>query len=138
MDTYFRPHLLKVAVDAVRRQTYENIELILVNNGGTAETVDYLHELETQDKRVKLVHFKENQYKPFEPGLIIQVCYNAGLSAATGDYVFHQSDDDVIADDYVEKMVALFGGNRARTNAAGLARRIHPDGPRIPQVRSPH
>jgi len=59
MDTYYRPELLKDAVNAVFRQTHENIELILVNNGATSETVDYLLELSELDRRVKLVHFKE-------------------------------------------------------------------------------
>ena len=61
IDTYFRPALLKEAVAALFRQTYDNLEIILVNNGATPETVEYLHEVAALDKRGKLVHFEENQ-----------------------------------------------------------------------------
>ena len=46
--TYNRPALLMEAVAALRRQTYENMEIILINNGATAETVAYLHEVHSQ------------------------------------------------------------------------------------------
>lgn len=120
IDTYYRPVLLREAVEGLFRQTYDKLEIILVNNGATPETIEYLYEIEAQDKRVKLVHFKENQYRPRDAHRIIRVCYNAGLQAATGDYVFHQADDDLMADDYVEKMVALFKGNSECTTAAGI------------------
>lgn len=136
IDTYFRPRLLKVAVEAVLRQTYENVELILVSNGATSETLDYLDDISAKDQRVKLVHFTENQYKPNQPGLIVEACYNAGLKAATGDYVLHQADDDVIADDYVDKMVALFAANAACSTAAGLPSSIDIDGNLLPEPRT--
>ena len=120
MDTYYRPTLLKEAVEALFRQTYDNLEIILVNNGATPETIEYLHEVAALDQRVKLVHFKENQFSFDEPLKMIRVCFNAGLEVATGDYVWYQSDDDIIADDYAEKMIALFKGNPDCITAAGL------------------
>jgi len=120
MDTFYRPALLKDAVNAVLRQTYENIEIILVNNGATRETVEYLLELSELDGRVKLVHFQENQYSVDDPLKMLDVCLNAGLRVATGDYIWYQSDDDFMADDYVEKMVRLFVDNPECTTAAGL------------------
>ena len=120
MDTYYRPAMLKEAVEALFRQTYDNLEIILVNNGATPETVEYLHEVDALDKRVKLIHFKENQFSFDDPLRMIRVCLNAGLEAATGDYVWYQSDDDIIADDYAEKMVALFKENPDCITAAGL------------------
>ena len=120
MDTYYRPAMLKEAVEALFRQTYDNLEIILVNNGATSETVEYLHEVDALDKRVKLVHFKENQFSFDDPLKMIRVCCNAGLEVATGDYVWYQADDDIIADDYAEKMVALFKENPDCITAAGL------------------
>jgi len=120
ITTYYRTALLKEAVNALFRQTYKHLEIILINNGATPEIIEYLHKVESQDKRIKLIHFKENQYSKNDPMKYIAVCLNAGLKAATGDYVFHQSDDDMIADDYAEKMVALFKENPDCTTAAGL------------------
>lgn len=128
MDTYNRPGLLKEAVDALFRQTYDNLEIILVNNAATEETKEYLHRIATSDRRVKLVHFSENQYSFNDPLKMIDVCLNAGLEVATGDYVWYQADDDLIADDYAEKMVRLFEGNPDCTTAAGLPVSIDIDG----------
>lgn len=119
MDTYYRPAMLKEAVEALFRQTYDNLEIILVNNGATPETVEYLHQVEALDKRVKLVHFQENQFTWKDPVMLVN-CWNAALEVATGDYLWYQADDDLIADDYAEKMVDLFRGNPECTSAAGL------------------
>lgn len=100
MPTYYRLGLLKEAVNALVRQTYEHLELILISNGATSEIIDYLHDVQSQDNRVKLIFFEENQYSESDPLKYIDVCLNAGLREATGDYVFYQSDDDMIADDY--------------------------------------
>jgi len=120
MDTYNRPALLKEAVSALFRQTYDNLEIILVNNGATPETVEYLYEVAALDKRVKLVHFKENQYSPDDPLKMCDVCPNAALREARGDYIWYQADDDWIADDYADKMVRLFVENPECITAAGL------------------
>lgn len=120
IDTYYRPALLREAVGALQRQKYENLEIILVNNGATAETVAYLHEVASLDSRIKLIHFRENQYSPDDPVKMLDTCANEALRQATGDYVFYQADDDLIADDYAEKMVALFKENPDCTTAAGL------------------
>ncbi len=119
LDTYYRPKMLMEAVSAIRRQTYENLEIILINNAAMPENVEYLHHVSSIDDRIKLIHFEENQFSWDDPLKLVN-CYNAGLQEATGDYVWHQSDDDVMADDYVEKMVELFMGDPDCITAAGL------------------
>jgi len=141
IDTYYRPALLKEAVAAILRQTYSNLELILVNNGATPETVDYLYEIEAHDHRVKLVHFEENQFSWDDPQKLIDICLNAALKVATGEYVWYQGDDDLISDNYAEKMVSLFEGNSECITAAGLPIVIDIDGhimdtkPRVSNIR---
>lgn len=135
MDTYYRPAMLKEAVNALYRQTYDNLEIILINNGATQETVEYLDEISERDKRIRLLHFKENQYSPDDPVKMLYTCLNPALEMATGDYIWYQSDDDIIADDYAEKMVALFLGNPDCTTAAGLPVSINADGKVIQEPR---
>jgi hypothetical protein len=60
--------------------------------------------------------------------MMVDTCLNAGLQVATGDYIWYQSDDDLIADDYAEKMVALFKNDTDCTTAAGLPISIDYDG----------
>ena len=120
MDTYNRPALLREALNAIVNQTYEKLEIIFVNNGGTKETVEILHEIAAKDQRIKLVHFQENQYSPEDPTKMVYTCLNAALKIAQGDYVWYQSDDDVLSQDYAEKMVKLFEHNSECITAAGL------------------
>jgi hypothetical protein len=128
LDVYYKPHFLKLAVEAIFRQTYKNLEIILINNGATEETIECLYEFEKIDERVKLIHFKENQYSPEDPLKMIAVCLNEALQAATGEYVFYQSYDDLLADDYAEKMIQLFQENPDCTTAAGISVSIDADG----------
>jgi len=135
MDTYNRLVMLKEAVDALFRQTYNNLEIILINNAATPETIVYLNEIAGRDKRIKLLHFKENQYSPEDPVKMLDTCLNPALKMAAGDYIWYQSDDDLIADDYAEKMVALFRDNPECTTAAGLPVSIDIHGKTIQEPR---
>jgi len=128
--TYDRPHLLKESVAALLRQTHTNLEIILINNGGTGETAEYLNEVAAADSRVKLMHYEENQWSPDDHQKYIRICLNEALQEATGDYVWFNADDDFIADDYLEKMVSLFEGNPECTTAAGIPVGIDIDGNR--------
>ncbi len=121
LHTYFRPHFLEQSVRAILNQTYDNLEIILIDNGSTEETKELLYEYQKKDKRVKLLHFEVNQFRWDDPHYLIDVCYNAALEMSTGDYIWHQDDDDFIAEDYIEKMVNLFQGNSECISAAGLA-----------------
>ena len=128
MLTYERTALLKQAVNALFQQTYENLEIIIVNNGGTPENIEYLYEIEKMDNRVKVLHFKENFFDPNDPNMIIEMRINPGLKIAKGDYVFFQNDDDMLAPDYVEKMIKLFKENPECISAAGRPISINADG----------
>ena len=126
--TYNRPAFLKKSVESLQRQTHSNIEIILINNGGTQETLDFLRDVAASDNRIVVVNFEENQFSWDDPGIVIDVCWNAGLAKATGEYVWIQNDDDILADDYAEKMVALFQNNSECTTAAGLPVSMGDDG----------
>ena len=121
VHTYFRPALLQQALDALIRQTYSNMEIIIIDDGATPETKDLLRKVESRDPRVRILPLAENQFSLEDPHKIIAVGFNAALNLATGDYIWYQADDDLIADDYAEKMVALFLGNRDCTTAAGIS-----------------
>ena len=128
LHTYNRPKFLRQSVGAVLEQTYDNLEIILINNGATLETRELLHEFESKDKRVKLLHFNKNQYEPWDPHRMFAACFNPALEISTGDYIWHQDDDDIIAMDYIEKMVTLFQGNIDCSSAAGLTASIDAKG----------
>lgn len=89
IPTYNRPEFLRHAVESVLRQTVEDFEVVVVNDGGE-DPVGL-----PADTRVRLITRKNNE------GL--SAARNTGLEAATGKYVAFLDDDDL----YVSNRLAL-------------------------------
>lgn len=135
IDTYYRPAWLRQAAEALLAQSYGNLELILVDNGSTPETKACLRELKAADRRVKVVEFAENQYSPDDPLKMLDTCLNAGLRESSGELIWYQADDDLVAPDYAERMVRLFGEDASCAAAAGLPVAMDGEGRRLPAER---
>jgi glycosyltransferase involved in cell wall biosynthesis len=84
--TYNREQYLPVMLDSLRNQTFNDYELILVNNGSTDGTVGLCAAYAEADARVKLLTIPQNIGASFGR--------NSGLAAATGEYVTFVDDDD--------------------------------------------
>ena len=90
---------LQCCVQSVITQTYQDLQVILVDDGSTDSSGVLCDQLAQQDSRVQVVH-KENG------GL--SDARNAGLMVATGDYVaFLDSDDVYLLNDGLEQLMAL-------------------------------
>ena len=85
---------LETCINSLIHQTYKNIEIILVDDGSTDGSGVCCDQIAFQDKRVKVIH-KEN-------GGICSA-RNAGLLAATGDYLMFCDNDDDYSLNAVEK-----------------------------------
>lgn len=85
---------LKVCIDSVLSQSYEDIELILVDDGSTDRSLEICQSYENQDKRVKIITAGHNGP------------YNArrmGVLNSNGEYVTF-----VDADDFINKNSYIF------------------------------
>jgi glycosyltransferase involved in cell wall biosynthesis len=76
---------LERCVSSVCRQTYTDLEIILVDDGSPDNSGKLCDELAAQDGRIRVIH-KENG------GL--SDARNAGMEAATGDYIAFVDSDD--------------------------------------------
>lgn len=81
---------------SICKQTYKNIEIILVNDGSTDESGRYCDKIALLDKRIKVFH-GENR------GLVFSRQF--GIENATGEYFVFVDADDVVDLDLVEKLV---------------------------------
>lgn len=77
-------------INSLLRQTYSDLEIILVDDGSTDQSGTICDNYSLMDKRVRVIH-KENHGEAS--------ARNAGLKAATGKYVmFIDSDDEYMPD----------------------------------------
>ena len=75
---------LAECVNSVCRQTYQNLEIILVNDGSTDASGQICQELADQDARIRLIH-QENQ------GL--SGARNTGIEHSSADYLIFVDSD---------------------------------------------
>ena len=86
---------LKECLASICNQTYENIEIILVDDGSTDESGNYCDKISLLDKRVNVFH-GENR------GLVFARQY--GIEKASGKYFIFVDADDIVDTDLVEKL----------------------------------
>ena len=105
---------LQKCVDSILDQSYTNIELILVDDGSKDNTADICDSYALKDRRVRVIHKVNGGASSAR---------NAGLQAATGDYIaFADSDDWMVRHTYRYLMYLLAKYNAdctiGRTDAA--------------------
>ena len=116
---YYNVELLKKTINSFIEQTYQNIEIIIVDNCSLDDVKKYLKSL-NEDKRIKIIELKKNVFSFNDPLLIIEYCGSLALNESKGKYILFQGYDDPISNDYIEKMVNLFEENPKCMSAAGL------------------
>jgi glycosyltransferase involved in cell wall biosynthesis len=128
IDIFFNLPLFREAIKAIQDQTYQNLEIIISNNGADQEITDFIIETKKVDKRVKVLTYEKNIFSYDDPQVANDVLWNNALKIAEGKYLFRQSYDDLIALDYIERMARLFNENTDCISTAGLPIRIDIDG----------
>ena len=86
---------LEQCVRSVLAQIYQNLEIIIVNDGSTDTTGKIMEQLAQEDKRIKTLH-KENTG--------VGETRNVGLSLATGDYICFIDSDDWMDPNHIDDL----------------------------------
>ena len=89
---------LRRCLDSVIAQTYQNIEIICVDDGSIDESGRICDQYAVRDAHIKVIH-QENQ------GL--SAARNRGLDAAEGEYIAFVDSDDYILEDMYKKMLDM-------------------------------
>ena len=85
---------IKKCIDSLSRQTYENIEVILVDDGSTDSSGSLCDLYAEKDKRIRVIHKKNGG---------LSDARNKGIEGAIGDYISLVDGDDFVDEDYIEK-----------------------------------
>ncbi len=98
---YNAEEYIEEALQSILNQTYENLEIIVSNDGSTDNSVQLVRRY--SDNRIKIVGGERNEG--------ISAALNKGVLAAEGKYVAIMDADDWSYPDRIEKQVKLMEGN---------------------------
>lgn len=98
---------ITACIDSVRRQTLEDLEVILVDDGSMDATADICRKYAKQDSRFVYLH-QENRG--------VSAARNRGIEAAKSDYIMFVDADDIIFSDMCEEMLNCMEKSRITQN----------------------
>lgn len=102
LPVYNGDDMIEQSINSVLNQTYTNFELIVVDDGSQDQTPRIVDELAAQDKRIRVVH-QENAKLPR--------ALNNGFSLAHGEFLTWTSADNIMHEDFLEKLVGYMQKN---------------------------
>ena len=128
--TYDRgPLVLERSLKSALSQTYKNIEILVVGDGATPETIEAVNSI--KDPRVRFVNLPERGRYPDDPEkrwmVAGSVPMNYSRGVARGAWIAPLDDDDEITPDHVEVLVGLATEHRLEF-VYGLSEAELPDG----------
>lgn len=104
IPVYNQSSFLRESAESALLQTYNNIEIIIINDGSTDETANIAKNIEKNNPgKIKFFNFSNNR------GVIF--ARNFGIENASGDYILPLDGDDIIEPTYVEKAVNILEKN---------------------------
>lgn len=101
IPTYNRADLLPETLDSVLRQTYQNWECIIVDDGSTDNTIEIANKFVHKDKRIRFYE-RPCERKPGGNG-----ARNFGFLKSSGEYVKWLDSDDLIAENLLKNEAEL-------------------------------
>lgn len=119
--TYNHEKYIVDCIESVIKQTFENWEMIVLNDGSTDSTLNLVAEYAARDERILLVD-QENI------GIFrLSEIYNRGLQLARGEYVAILEGDDCWSADKLEKQMDALSLNPNAVLCWGQARCVNED-----------
>lgn len=103
LPTYNGEKFIKESIDSVLNQTYNNWELIIINDCSTDNTPNIINEYQTKDSRIRVISNEQNKKLP--------ASLNIGFSYASGEYYTWTSDDNKYYPTAIEEMVDFLDKN---------------------------
>ncbi len=87
------------SIKSILSQTYENLEIIIIDDASKDDTKKIIQKYASQDKRIRPIYSEINRG--------VSKSRNMGLQTFTGDYVFFMDADDYIVKNAIERMMAV-------------------------------
>ena len=95
---------LRDCVDSILAQTYQNLEIILVDDGSPDNCGAICDEYAAKDSRIRVIH---------KPNGGLSDARNAGMSIATGEYLMFVDSDDLLTLNAAQTLMGLAAQEQA-------------------------
>lgn len=115
MPAFDAEKTIEMAMDSILQQTWQNLELIVINDHSTDRTLEIVNKVVALDKRVKVIN------NPCNVGAYVSK--NLGLKLATGNYITGHDADDWAHPQRLEKHMQLIQ-SESKPPRASLTRMI--------------
>src|SRR5690625_3661748 len=100
---YNAERFIAEAIESVRKQTYTNWEMIIVNDCSTDRTVQIVESYQKKDKRIKLYHLQKNSGSG--------VARNKAMDEANGRFLAFLDSDDLWLPEKLERQIEFMLSN---------------------------
>lgn len=100
IPTFNRRHLLTDAVESCLNQSYQNLEVIIVDDGSTDDTGAYVAEQISGPWRGRVQYFRQDNSGA-------SAARNHGSQLALGDFVQYLDSDDLLMPTKIDKQIAI-------------------------------
>ena len=97
MPSFNSSEFIEIAIKSVIDQTYENWELIIIDNGSEDNTINIINKLSKSNKKISLIKNNCNR----GPGF----ARNLGLKKARGAYISFLDSDDFWDNNFLNEMI---------------------------------
>ncbi len=96
VPTYNVSSYIEQCIFSLTQQTFKDIEILVVDDCGTDDSIDKVTKIAKTDKRIKIIHNKTNQG--------VAETRNIGLKHVSAPYTSFLDPDDWVAPDFYEKL----------------------------------
>jgi len=119
IPTYNRLEFLKQAIDSLLNQSHPPDEIIVVDDGSSDGTKEYLKKISKKYKIIKYYYFTKN-CGPSK-------ARNLGIKNATGDIICFFDDDQIAHKNWIKEIVKTFKENRDIGGVGGKLIELEPN-----------
>lgn len=99
--SYNRGYIIGEAIQSALRQTYDDFEIIVVDDGSSDDTADVVERFRSD--KIRYIRHDRNRG--------VSAAGNTGIKAARGEFVAHLDSDDLWSTDLLARLVAILERN---------------------------
>ena len=103
---------LEKCIESISKQTYKNIEILLIDDGSTDNSLKICKNYEKKDTRIKVIHKKNGGLSDTR---------NRGIIEAKGNYIMFVDSDDWIENDTVSLLLENIEKNKSDIVVFGMS-----------------